>query len=427
MGNEWTYGYEGSFLFWVYAISRIIPVFVLFAAALFMGAFTPGKHTIRGLAIIIILFALGLLYVFHPRYAADIFEHYRLFRDTILMNTLAALCCFIGYRIGSDPRSAYRMFNAWAIVLTWLAIYELIIRFSTLDRALFYLAPMWPVRLFLIFPLCWYLYRLLSNSRFQLWTFFAFAANALNIGIAFHKPVITSAVASCVVLILVIIRTKGLVRPVLKFLVLSTFGVAGVYYANEFSAGAISAIVGSEFQSKFLHQDTGRAPRDIWEIIDRASGGRMKMWGDSLDKFYESPLIGNGPGQEYGLKEAEAVRLHNVYLEQLVAMGLVGFAPIFLGICLWFFRVFNKRAMLAMDTMLIPVIACSSGILYYCFVGTGDMFNTLIPFCVTLMSISFSLVEHYLENQKTKKSVYSRSAPAVKQFLKSARFPQPGK
>ncbi len=429
LGNEWTFGYEGSYLFWVYGISRVVPLLVLFPMAFLMGALKPGRHAVRGLAIIIFLLAMAALYVFHPMYAGEVSENYRLFRNALMMNSLAALCCFIGYRIGSFPRAAYQMLNTWAIFLTWLAIYVFIIRFSTLDKALFYLVPMWPVGLYLIFPLCWYLHKVLSSTRFHFWHFFAFVANALNIGVAFHKPIISSAIASCMVLILLAIRAKGFTRPIFRFLIISIFGAFGVYYANAYSRGLIAQMAGESFESKFLHQDQGPAPLTIWETIDRASGGRIQMWGDSLEKFCESPLIGHGPGQEYssdakGNRISETIPLHNVYIQQLVAMGLVGTVPMLIGLFLWFYRVSNKRALCAMDSILTPVVSAASGILFYCCIGTGDMFNTLIPFCITLMSISLSLVEHYAENYKTSIPAYNRTATGINQSLRPGIFPQ---
>jgi O-antigen ligase len=427
LGNEWVFGYEGQggFLYWAFGISRIGAPIILLLAAIGMGAFNFHRHWIRAALIILCLLFVGALYYLHPLYKGDMVDDYRNFRNTTSMFILAGLCCLVGYHIGSSPPTAQWLLERWAIFLTIVAIYELIIRFTTLDKIYFYLEPMWPIRIFLIFPVCWYLHEILSGSRIRIWSVIAFLASTLNIVIAFHKPIIGSMIVSTIVLFAFEIKRGGNVRTIFRFAILAVVGVIGFTVVDNYTSGEISGLAQKIISKKFLHEGRHDAAGSLWETIDKASGGRLEMWNDALIKFAESPIIGYGPDQTVLLSRTD-LPLHNTYLESLLVLGLLGSAPFFIGIVWWFCRVLNKQALLLQGNLIIPCVACAFAFLFFSFIGVSTMFNTMIPFCVALMSVSFALAEQARLNCEAK-TIRPLLGKASNQSLMTARLPQPGK
>ena len=78
--------------------------------------------------------------------------------------------------------------------------------------------------------------------------------------------------------------------------------------------------------------------------------GRIAIWKSCITSFLEKPFLGYGGGSSFAIVQkyyGEHIMLHNVFLESLVELGLIGF--IFLS--LWFVMnlmlSFKKRQLLA--------------------------------------------------------------------------------
>jgi O-antigen ligase len=73
------------------------------------------------------------------------------------------------------------------------------------------------------------------------------------------------------------------------------------------------------------------------------SGGRMLIWGNAIDLWKESPIVGHGLGIAVTSRGFEVIyQIHNYYLQALMNTGLIGFLLISSAWIIWFRRVFKS-------------------------------------------------------------------------------------
>lgn len=144
------------------------------------------------------------------------------------------------------------------------------------------------------------------------------------------------------------------------------------------------------------------APKVLWQRLSTYNqwstpkdGSRLQYWGDYIGKWRESPWIGQGPGYIIAIGE----ETHNTPLQNLVDMGVFGFAGFLVlnGVALWESVSARRRLALIGNSRMSAIsgaVACalvgfhSTGFFLHC--ATHRELWFLIGFAAALTEMSRS-------------------------------------
>ncbi len=366
VGCEWTYDYSGGWWFWLRGASRVLPSIVLLSCGLLTGAFIPrsGRAFLFGFALLIPLtiYCVHIISIGSEVITVE-------FRETALTMVQSVLCGLVGYWIGRDGYEVGWLLNRIAVGIVLASYFDLLMKITGLANEFEILQPGWPAFIIIIFGYCWYLNDLFSRGILHPWTVIALGGCALSLLVDFHKPIIFAAIVCSLILLFVAIRANGFFKVIFPMTVATVIGLVGFFSVDQIVGHRISRKMMDIVETKFLHQDRPiMTAQTTWEIIDLASGNRINIWTQALEHFSEKPIFGWGPGQKYASEATDMVRmenivLHEVYLELLMAVGLVGALPLFLCV-IWWYKLMLRKPFLGEWVFIWPRVplmlpACS--------------------------------------------------------------------
>jgi len=406
LGAEWTWGYSGGEFFWLRGISRIFPSACLLLLAIVTGAFGVRPNGIRfhfavfgGLCFVGALMAQMTLSTKTERLVS--------FDYATLGTIQTVLFAFMGYWIGQDEREAKWLLQRFALACACASIFTTICRVAGLSGYPF-LDAAWPVMLIVLFGYCWYLYAWLTSPWANPGSLFGVAACSLEVWVTFAKPIIFSAVVGSLFLFLYSMwTTRKRLTVVGKAGILSAMAAITLMAANAYTSGRMAAAVEDTIYNKFLHTDETKMYRiDSFEdLLEKASGGRWKMWQEAMGRFYENPWFGSGFGQSFsGIANDESIYVHNWYLDLLLSIGIVGSLPIFAVVVWWIVLVTRKRVVVGQKHFIVPCLAYFVSIMAYNCGGSIRIFFTMQSLMVLIMAITAALADRVLASTPTRQA-----------------------
>ncbi|MCB9849348.1 MAG: hypothetical protein H6817_01435 [Phycisphaerales bacterium] len=161
-------------------------------------------------------------------------------------------------------------------------------------------------------------------------------ALAMGLLMPLHKPVLFAFMIANVALVVLALKTGrrfGNVKiggTLLTIVLLGGVGLVGV-------GGALS--LGRGFGKEYL---LNRIFKYNQSMRDRdVSGGRIGMWTECLERWVDNPIIGRGMGDRLTIKKTKGIAIlpiHNLYIQLLMQMGIVGLLPIIAVAVIWLTR-----------------------------------------------------------------------------------------
>jgi O-antigen ligase len=405
LGAEWTWEYSGGSFFYLRGVSRTAPSILLFVIGLQTGAFAFKEKFLRWLLLLSGLGLFASIYAYNLSISSsDVSITDIGIRDTILSTLQAILCIPVVYCICKDTRLAQLLLKIWLVFFGVVSIYMVCIKLTGLSKEVGFMNPGWPTVFYIILPFAWYLHEFLTSPRLKIWGVIVFSACSLDIAVSFQKPILFTTMVCVLILFFVAVKRGYIFRTFYRMIFLAALGGVAFVVADQASMHRISSIINEKIESKFLHQDYGRMPTTTWEVIDRASGSRIYIWQEAWRRFTQKPMIGWGPGQkiepkrhEESLAGQEAVVLHNVYLELLVSVGIIGTLPIILAILWWYRLVLRQKVLRQVGYIITPCVAYVTALLCYNLVGSGSAFFSFHSFIVSVMALAAALADQALK------------------------------
>jgi O-antigen ligase len=415
-GCEWTFGYSGGWFFWLRGLSRIAPSVVLLAMCFMSGAFSfRGGRSFAlalGIAIPVGIYFINVL-------ASGAMSINTSIRDSILLFVQAILSGVVGYAVGNAENEDRWLLSRLAAIMALVAFWKLFIKALGIGGELDWLEPAWPSGIPMIFGYSWYLNDFLTRAKPKLWTIVALGGTTAAIVADFYKPIIFIALVGTLILVFVGAKITGFFKVVLRMVLLGAAGALLFFAADMITQRGISSRITETIFAKFLHQDYGREVETTYEAIERASGGRFAMWEQVFYFILERPVFGYGPNirvgisgsgeKEFSVGEGE-IPLHNILLEILLAVGVVGGIPYIIGVIWWYRLMLKKTVMRRVGFSLAPCTATVTALLAYGMVGQLSGFFTSAALLMFLMGISASLADKALKESKIGKKASQQVA-----------------
>jgi hypothetical protein len=354
-------------------------------------------------------------------------------RDSLLVFIQAVLSGFIGYRLGSDEREVRWVLTNLAGVLAIVSWYRVFIKLTGIGGELEFLQPAWPASFVFAFGYCWYMNDFLTKARPGLWTIFALGGTGLAILLDFHKPMVFTFTVCSLILFFAAARSSNVFKVSYRIILLGVVAIIGFAVVDQITSNKVSTRIAEIVEKKFLHKDSGKEAENFWESVDKASGGRFIIWTQAFGRFAEQPFFGWGPGVHF---ETESMRdemakmaaegevpLHNVYLEILVSVGVVGLLPYLAGIFWWYRLMLKKIVLRRVGFFLVPCTAYVTGILAFDSVDSAGGFFAIASLLLFLMGLTAKVAENSLKSPQTVESPVAQKALAQ---ANSARRPDIG-
>jgi hypothetical protein len=247
----------------------------------------------------------------------------------------------------------------------------------------------WPVQVFILFGWCWYISAALSAPRLSPEVGLGISACALEVCVAFHKPIVFAGIGAIATIALVQqmlphTRARRNVRLVegvtLLALALTTaWGLTG----GDFFEG-----YREEFYTKFLHMHASGGSIGLdEETLEHLSGGRFGLWDQAIDLFWRSPWVGSGPGQTF-YSLGEDVHPHDGYIELLYSVGVIGaLAHVAVG-WRWFEKTILAGGFARRARLVLPIAGYVGGFLVFLTGGSATSLYSLLSFVSLLMGVA---------------------------------------
>jgi len=391
IGCEWTWMLDKSSL--VVNGALIFALIVILYAGIRLGAFRFNyiSTAMRNFALILLLL-LGVVIILERIHSSPFDVPFTISVLRIYYGLLLCILCgIIGYRIGVKRLNTYWFLNSTACVIAILSVYfylfplprgaEVIYQFPSLFVG-------FPVRFFSLFAFCWYLFRWLGERKIFSWTFLFLLTSAFPVLVAFHKPLVFSAIVSgFAIIVIMLIRGLGRARTIARSCLLLTVTFLIFVSANAISRGRIFADYKQQFLYYFLHDVGGYWFTSNAELLESASGGRFVLWNEGLSRFIRSPWVGSGFGQtiESGFAE-ENIPFHNGYLDLILSVGFLGAIP-FIVLFVWWAATVVSATANRNFAFVTPVIAFVAGLAGYNLGGTSRLFFFVSAFALLLMGL----------------------------------------
>lgn len=303
---------------------------------------------------------------------------------------LAAICGFIGLRIGGNSKVANCLFERVAFVLAAISVY--IFFFGTPpDRDTIAIFPSqyvsFPMRLFCLFAFCWYLNKWFLEKKIFTWRLFGVAASALPTIVLFHKPIVFATLLSFVALIFLNIYRKMGVRTLGRVIILVLLSAIIFIIVNTASGGAALENLTQRFFWEYLHSNPNKVEHlQREELMERSAGGRFELWQNTWQNVSENPIFGSGLAQRSDVLEGVPIPIHNGYLDILASVGIFGAVAAVIAFTCFALAVM-ARLKTQDDTWLAPTLAYIVGIGAYNFGGTSNLFIFQSAFLLLCMGM----------------------------------------
>ncbi|ARN74088.1 O-antigen ligase family protein [Oceanicoccus sagamiensis] len=169
------------------------------------------------------------------------------------------------------------------------------------------------------------------------------------------------------------------------------------------------------YQSLLLERLSFFQEKDVdW---DTASAGRTIIWGRGIDLWYQSPIIGSGWSS---FKLTLGGASHNVYLEYLVSLGIVGVIIVLLMYRKLYFHFMKFRKLFIRSEESLLAAGAASGIVGLC---AGLFFvNLYVPWLIVWCMLGYvagiktkQLIEYRVNQITLQQAQQAQQAPeAVK-------------
>jgi hypothetical protein len=280
-------------------------------------AHAPTRPVSLAMRVFLYLFGIVLLYA---AYNGLLNRNEKLFNEIYTQVILwsSAVIAFSAVRSIHDVRRLMRWFFPVLFLLAALRFLQGIIAWFDLQTPFF---DAWTNGILIALGYCLFLSRFLVKEKTtwkDLAALFIFTGSLL---VTFHKPMVWSTVITTAVMVGMAFWKRGAHagrRLLYAILITALF----VILADLLTGGAVFAQYRADFYRLYLKIDeaTGR-PLGTSGI----HGGRLYIWEDSLHRFAQRPLFGEGLGvgsRVGGL--TEDVAIHNVAVYFLLATGTVG-------------------------------------------------------------------------------------------------------
>jgi O-antigen ligase len=119
----------------------------------------------------------------------------------------------------------------------------------------------------------------------------------------------------------------------------------------------------------------------------------MIIWGNALELWAQSPIIGNGLGTAVPIRNEFIAQIHNYYLQALMDTGLLGTITLVVCWWLWYKRVFKTLATYAWDkekTIYASLLAYIISFFIYAIYGLPMVYLAASHFfwiCIGLLTV----------------------------------------
>jgi O-antigen ligase len=298
---------------------------------------------------------------------------------------------FVGYRIGETSEAAEWTLQTLARVAAAVSIYKFVTPDVETGSPFPSLGVGWPIGVYILFGLCWYVYAALSARRLSIEIVFGTLACALEVFVSFRKPIVVAGIGSMVTMVLMVqfigpTRLRTNFRLVCGIVML----VATLAAALSFTGDSLIETYREQFYTKYLHMSAAGGNIGLDEkTATEFSGGRFDLWEQGVDRFLESPWVGSGPGQQFfDYKSSESVHAHNAYLELLYSIGIIGALAHLLGAWVWFREVIMTAGLARRASVVAPIAAYLGGFLAF-ESGEGALaLHSLLLFVSLLLGIA---------------------------------------
>jgi O-antigen ligase len=302
----------------------------------------------------------------------------------------AIVAGFVGYRIGETPEAAEWTLQTLARSAAVVSVYKFVTPDIETGSPFPSLGVGWPIGVYILFGLCWYVYAALSARRLSIEIVFGALACALEVFVSFRKPMVVAGIGSMLTTVL-IVQFIGPTRLRTNFRLLCGIVMLVATLAAALSTGgSLIETYREQFYTKYLHMSASGGDFGLDDkTATRFSGGRFDLWDQGVDRFLESPWVGSGPGQQFfEYKSSESVHAHNAYLELLYSVGVIGALAHVLGAWVWFREVIMTPGVARRASVVGPIAAYLGGFLAFeC--GEGALaLHSLLLFVSLLMGIA---------------------------------------
>ena len=399
---EWTVGVPETNFFMRVALAAV-PVAIVLVSGFTVGAFRIGGNARRwGFALIgagIFGTILAVQALFPNEFTASLRP------DFYLSLVLTIAGAMIGYWFAADLRDLQWGLKRIAFFLALLSVYAGLLRLIGMSQFAPLLVPGWPLRLFILFAYCWYLYEWLSRSRWSIGPLLGLVACSPEVFISFHKPILFCAVvASTLVFFYSIWATRRIPTIVARSALLPAIGLSVLVSANVLTSGQVFEGMKEKVTRRMLHEGARTRNETFGQAVERVAGNRFFLWREGLSRFRTSPLIGVGFGQQItgrgfhpeegaGRGERFAVYVHNGYLDLLISVGILGALPVGIAL-LWWLRLALRRDLARRGGQLVvPCLAFVITVLVYNMAAGSRVFFSLNAFLVFFMAVIVRLAD----------------------------------
>ena len=292
---------------------------------------------------------------------------------------------FVGYWLGAYPGVVRKLTQKMSILGAVAAFFLTAMENTVGPQALFGL-NWWPFRLTILFGFCYYLFRVMCDrGRDLLISLGALGCVASQIIFPLAKPILWSATLASIAMLGLMQLAKRIRAKNVGILIVILFMTAGVVAfagKGEFREERLEYIMKAWF-----HAGPEGISSDKESFLRSTAGGRIEMWEAVWPRFYRSPLLGSGFGQ---MSEGEmVVQLHNVYLDIILGVGLLGTIPFLGGLCLWLVSVATGTWRANCSDLLFPLASYTVGILAFGTIGNFTLFH--VPGALAALCIGITL------------------------------------
>lgn len=307
----------------------------------------------------------------------------------------------IGYRVGILPGDALWLLRRFAFIFAAISVYSFFARLAGVSPGALYGPASWPVRLCVLFGLCWYLSEWINQTLPPMQAAAGLAACSLETIAVLQKPIVFAFGCSLIVVISTLVALQQRKKTALIRLSSLLIGVAALLVVTDvFSGGSLSRYVARTVVSQYLHTQEGELiPEGFEEISHAISGGRFDIWSDAWPRFFASPLVGAGIGQAAELTQ-ESISLHNGYLDWLLSFGLLGFAPVVFLMCVWYRQIFLSCHRYSLLAIQLACLAYITAMLGFNVGGISRSFDSVSFFICLIVGLTWRLSLHASPNAK---------------------------
>jgi len=180
------------------------------------------------------------------------------------------------------------------------------------------------------FAMIYFLFKIILKGGGSVSDYIILLINTIPISISFTKPVIIPLVVAVLLISLMVIYNSSMkikFRSVFVFIVF-VIAIFSISISSNSPEIFINKIERRILKGGYITNSQVVLGQDIWS-------GRLDLWEQGWVDFLESPIVGNGLGyvaDVYYL--AESLTPHNLFVEYLAMLGILGFIP-FMVVLIW--------------------------------------------------------------------------------------------